>query len=228
MRLRRLLNDLQPGGQPRSEAGSGTERADGAGSGPALEIVVVDGGSGDDSVAVAREAGVIVLQRCRGRGLQLDEGVRAASGSWLWFLHADSGISAEVLDEVGRLSEHKPSWGRFDVRIANTPLLRLTAALMNRRSAITGICTGDQGIFVHRTLLDAVGGVPRQRLMEDIELSRRLRRFGRPLRVRAPIRASARRWRTHGAVRTMLLMWWLRIRYLCGADPDALDRRYYG
>ena len=207
---------------------SGAERTGGARRRPAAEVIVVDGGSRDDSVAVARSAGVLVLERCRGRGRQLDDGARAASGAWLWFLHADSGISAEVLDEIGRLHGRAPGWGRFDVRLANTPLLRLTATLMNLRSAITGICTGDQGIFVHRALLDAIGGVPRQGLMEDIELSKRLRRLGRPLRIRTPIQASARRWRTRGVFRTMMLMWWLRLRYHCGARADELDRRYYG
>ena len=179
-------------------------------------------------MAVARGAGVAVLERCRGRGLQLDEGARAASGTWLWFLHADSGISPEVLDEIDGLSGRAPCWGRFDVRLAQTPLLSLTAMAMNWRSAVTGICTGDQGIFVHRALLDNVGGVPRQRLMEDIELSKRLRRLGRPLRIRTPMQASARRWHSRGVLKTIILMWWLRIRYLCGARPEELDRKYYG
>ena len=169
-----------------------------------------------------------MLERCRGRGLQLDEGARAASGRWLWFLHADTGITREALQEIAGLAGHSPCWGRFDVRLANTPVLNLTATAMNWRSAVTGICTGDQGIFVHRSLLEAIGGVPRQPLMEDIELSRRLRRIGRPLRLCTPLRASARRWHAHGAFRTMMLMWWLRARYLCGASPEELDRRYYG
>ncbi len=227
-RLRDLLAGLQTGRQSRGDAGSGAQGPSGARTEPEFDIVVVDGGSRDDSVAVARAAGVRVLQCSRGRGQQLDAGARVASGSWLWFLHADSGISPAVLSEVAMLSDREPCWGRFDVRLAETPWLRLIAAAMNRRSAITGICTGDQGIFVHRALLDAVGGVPRQRLMEDIELSRRLRRIGRPLRIRTPIRASARRWQKNGVLQTMLLMWWLRFRYFCGADVDVLDRRYRG
>lgn len=227
-RLERLLRDL---GRHRP-AQVGTEPAvgcpDGAGTRRAPEIIVVDGGSRDDSVGVAERAGARVLLRRRGRGLQLDEGAQAASGQWLWFLHADSGISPEALDEIEALRGRAPCWGRFDVRLTGAPLLSLTATLMNWRSAISGICTGDQGMFVHRALLDAIGGVPRQPLLEDIELSKRLRRFGRPLRIRTPIRTSARRWRTHGVLKTMVLMWWLRIRYFCGAAPDRLDRQYYG
>lgn len=192
------------------------------------EIVVVDGGSSDASVAVAERAGVRVLRHCRGRGHQLDAGARAATGSWLWFLHADSGISREVLAEVGRLSDQAPGWGRFDVRLPEPRLLRLVALAMNWRSAITGICTGDQGVFVHRSLLEAVGGVPRQPLMEDIELSKRLKRLARPIRNRAVIRVSTRRWQAQGVLNTILLMWWLRIRYLFGAAPERLARRYHG
>ena len=228
IQLQRLLRDLERYWPTGPEADSGPGCPGGAGTRPAPEIIVVDGGSRDDSVDVARGAGVRVLERRRGRGLQLDEGVRAASGRWLWFLHADSGISRDVLDEIGRLSERSPCWGRFDVRLANAPLLSLTARAMNWRSAITGICTGDQGIFVHRSLLEAVGGVPRQPLMEDIELSRKLRGLGWPVRIRTPLGASPRRWLSHGVVRTMTLMWWVRFHYFCGASPEDLDRRYYG
>ena len=222
------MGDLQRLRPARLKSEPEAARPNEARTGPAAEIIVVDGGSRDDSVAVAKGAGVRVLERRRGRGLQLDEGARAASCDWLWFLHADSGVSREVLDAMYRVTERRPAWGRFDVRLPGAPLLRLTARAMNRRSAITGICTGDQGMFVHRTLLDAVGGVPRQPLMEDIELSKRLRRIGRPQRIRTPIRASARRWRAQGVLRTMLRMWWFRFRYFCGAHPDDLDRKYHG
>ena len=226
-RLRRLLEDLERYWPARAAAESSARRA-GATLPAGPEIIVVDGGSRDDSVEVARRAGVRVLERRRGRGLQLHEGARAASRPWLWFLHADSGVSAQVLDEMDRLSKRAPCWGRFDVRLANTPLLKLIAAAMNWRSALTGICTGDQGIFVHRNLLEAAGGIPRQPLMEDVELSRRLRRHGRPLRLRGPIEACSRRWRTQGVLKTMILMWWLRLRYFCGARAEDLDRVYHG
>ncbi len=225
--LAMLLRDLRPDRLALARPVGATGNLDGAGVAPPLEIVVVDGGSEDASVAVAKRAGVRVLEHGRGRGAQLDAGARAASGAWLWFLHADSRISREVLAEIGRLSGRRV-WGRFDVKLSGRPLLPVIAMAMNWRSAATGICTGDQGIFVHRSLLDAVGGVPRQPLMEDIELSRRLKRLARPLRIRTPIQTSARRWQTRGVLKTMVLMWWLRIRYRFGAAPERLARRYYG
>lgn len=228
-----------------------------AGSG--LEIVVADGGSRDRGPALAARQGARVVSCQPGRGRQLDEGAKASEGVWLWFLHADSRVSSEVLDEIRAAACQGPGWGRFDVRLAapgldgargngagesvelpGTPeaaasvacspavraLLRLVAVLMNRRSLLTGICTGDQGMFVHRALLDAVGGMPRQPLMEDIELSRRLRRLARPRRLRGPLLASARRWLAEGPLRTVLSMWGFRLRYLLGASPERLARAY--
>ena len=226
--LRQLLGDLQPSRDGRNEGPPSTKPGDGSAGEFAPEIIVIDGGSRDDSAAVARQAGVLLLERGPSRGGQLDDGARAASGEWLWFLHADSRVSRDVLNEIRGLCEAPPAWGRFDVKLADTPLLRLVAWAMNWRSAITGICTGDQGLFVHRSLLDAVGGVPRQPLMEDIELSKRLKRLCRPVRIRAPIHTSARRWHSHGVLKTVLLMWWLRFRYLCSTAPDKLAQHYYG
>ena len=189
---------------------------------------MVDGGSRDDPFAVCRRFGVRCLASRRGRGGQLRGGVAAAGGDWLWLLHADAEVTADL---AGALSEatRTASWGRFDVRLSGaSPLLRTIAFLMNWRSGTTGICTGDQGIFVSRTLLDAVGGVPDQPLLEDIELSRRLRRRARPCRVRARLGSSGRRWEEAGAWKTIVFMWWLRWRYFLGARPADLYRRYYG
>ena len=119
------------------------------------------------------------------------------------------------------------AWGRFDVRIdARGALLAVVAALINLRSRWTGIATGDQAIFVARAAFDAAGGYPDQPLMEDIELSRRLRRIGRPAGLRARVLTSGRRWARHGAWRTIVLMWWLRLRYWLGTPPDVLARAY--
>ena len=224
--LAALLGDLRLADSVYAESAIGRGHAD---RGPgAPEIIVVDGGSRDSSFQVGERAGVRVLEHCRGRGLQLDAGARAASGAWLWFLHADCRISPEVIAEIGRLPARDPGWGRFDVRLAGVPLLRLTALTMNWRSACTGICTGDQGMFVHRRLLDTVGGVPRQPLMEDIELSRRLKRLARPLRIRTPIQVSTRRWQARGVLKTILFMWWLRLKYFLGAAPERLAPQDYG
>ncbi len=189
------------------------------------ELIVADGGS-TDLAALPQE---VHWLRCpeAGRGQQLASGVACATGQWLWLLHADSVLSASVLEQLFALEE--PAWGRFDVRLdSSSPLLNWVARFMNWRSSITGICTGDQGIFVHRSLLDQAGGIPAQPLMEDIELCRRLKRLQPLTRRSGPLLTSARRWEQAGAWRTIWFMWSLRLRYWLGATPQALAARYYG
>ena len=193
-----------------------------------LEVIVADGGSRDGSAAVAEEFGAAVVQSPRSRGGQLDDGVREAKGELVWMLHADARPAAVNIEEVIGLRMASPVWGRFDVHLDDSPPLRVVAAAMNLRSAVTGICTGDQGIFVHRHLLWAIGGVPRQPLMEDVELSKRLRRLIRPQRAATLLAASPRRWRSQGALSTVAAMWRLRLRYALGETPEALYRSYYG
>ena len=200
----------------------------GALAGADVEVLVVDGGSRDGSAEAAEQAGARVIQSAASRGLQLDKGYRAASGDWVWMLHADAVPSPANLAEAAGWQSMSPGWGAFGVRLDGGAPLPLVAWLMNRRSALTGICTGDQGLFAHRQLLDAIGGVPRQPLMEDIELCKRLRRLARPSRASSLLGASGRRWRRHGAARTIATMWWLRARYALGAAPDDLYRQYYG
>jgi len=193
-----------------------------------FEVIVVDGGSRDDSAQVGEQAGAQVVRSAANRGLQLDKGYRAATGDWIWMLHADAAPSLANLAEAAGWPSMAPGWGCFGVRLDGGTPLQLVAWMMNRRSALTGICTGDQGLFAHRKLLDAIGGVPRQPLMEDIELSKRLRRLTRPRRAHTLLSASGRRWRRHGAARTIATMWWLRARYALGASADNLYRHYYG
>lgn len=193
-----------------------------------LQIVVADGGSRDGSAAVAEEFGAAVVHGPPSRGGQLDDGVRAAKGELIWMLHADARPAAANVEEVVGLRMASPAWGRFDVHLDDSPPLRVVAAAMNLRSAATGICTGDQGVFVHRHLLWAVGGVPRQPLMEDVELSKRLRRLARPQRAATLLAASPRRWRSQGVPSTVAAMWRLRLRYALGEAPEALYRSYYG
>ena len=197
------------------------------------EVIVVDGGSQDDSPDVTHRDGVKVVTTLANRGLQLDEGARKTTGSWIWFLHADTLLDAQPLRYLHELRE--PGWGRFDIQIGSTSpstspssLLRLVAWFMNQRSRLTGISTGDQGIFVHRTLLLRIGGVPRQPLMEDIELSKRLRRLSPPLAPLISVMTSARRWERRGTMRSIVSMWHFRWRYWRGADPEVLAREYYG
>jgi rSAM/selenodomain-associated transferase 2 len=192
------------------------------------EVVLVDGGSSDDSVARGEPWVDRVLTAPRGRAAQMNAGAAQARGEILLFLHADSRLpdAADGLI-VDSLRRSRKSWGRFDVRIAGRhPLLRVVEAMMNARSRFTGIATGDQGMFVTRSLFDAAGGFPEIALMEDVEMSRRLKRYGKPLCVRHRITTSARRWERHGVLRTILLMWRLRFAYWLGADPNRLAASY--
>jgi rSAM/selenodomain-associated transferase 2 len=192
------------------------------------EVIVVDGGSSDGSVQLAAPLADRVLNAERGRAKQMNAGAQAACGDVLLFLHADSRLPEPaaqlVLEGMARTGR---AWGRFDVRIDGRHwLLRLVGALMNLRSRLTGVCTGDQAIFVSRDVFLRLGGFPPIALMEDIALSRELGRVSRPLCLRAPVRTSARRWERSGLVRTILLMWWLRLRYFFGASPSRLARIY--
>lgn len=193
---------------------------------PDIEVVVVDGGSEDGSMDVAASADV-VLTSSPGRGQQIRAGVDHARGDWLWLLHADSRVSRAVISALYACTA-QPGWGFCRVRLDGPGWsLRVVETAMNWRSGITGIATGDQGIFAHRRLLEAIGGVPSLPLMEDLECCRRLRRLGRPRRIETPLVTSARRWQRDGTVPTVLLMWWLRLRYWAGADAVDLARRYY-
>jgi rSAM/selenodomain-associated transferase 2 len=192
-----------------------------------VEILVIDGGSADASRDVARSAGVDdLLEGARGRGAQLALGAERARGTWLWMLHADSEPEPACLAHLLERDD-RPGWGRFAVRLSGSALLPVVAWSMNVRSCLTGICTGDQGIFVHRQWLGFIGGMPSQPLMEDIELSRRLKRLARPVCRTESIRTSSRRWLKRGVGRTILGMWWFRLRYWAGADPQRLAREYY-
>jgi rSAM/selenodomain-associated transferase 2 len=196
-----------------------------------VEVIVVDGGSHDATVQRARLRTDHVLSAPPGRALQMNAGAAKASGDVLLFLHADTRLPREaerlVLDGLARSGR---GWGRFDVTIEGRhPMLPLVALMMNLRSRITGIATGDQAIFVKRDVFHAAGGFPDIPLMEDIALSKKLKRLSRPLCLRERAVTSGRRWETHGVFRTILLMWRLRIAYFFGADPAALARRYrYG
>lgn len=191
------------------------------------ELIVVDGGSRDGTASLPRPFADQVLITSRGRAAQMNAGAAAAHGDVLLFLHMDTRLpdGAQLLVRDG-LARSGRIWGRFDVRFDQTGLLSLIAFMMNLRSRLTGIATGDQAIFVTRKAFDAVGGFPPIALMEDIALSARLKHIGRPLCLRARVITSERRWRMHGIFRTVVLMWRLRLAYFLGADPAQLARRY--
>lgn len=192
-----------------------------------VELLLVDGGSTDDTVALARAAGVHVLCAERGRARQMNAGAAQARGEILLFLHADTWLPAGALAAVVARLDGRHCWGRFDVRIAGRPrMLRVIAWLMNLRSRLSGIATGDQAIFVTREAFERVGGFPDQPLMEDIEISRRLLRLGAPACLRLKVVTSGRRWEARGTWRTMLLMWQLRWAYWRGVPASELAGRY--
>lgn len=193
-------------------------------------VVVADGGSTDDTLVQARRFdSVEVIQAPRGRAAQMNAGAQAATGDGvLLFLHADTTLPPEADRLIAQaLAGRRHVWGRFDVRIAGRPwMLRVVAVFMNARSRWSGIATGDQALFMTRAAFDAVGGFPEQPLMEDIEMSRRLKALSPPACLRARVTTSGRRWENRGVWRTIALMWRLRWAYWRGASPQALARRY--
>jgi rSAM/selenodomain-associated transferase 2 len=191
-----------------------------------VEIVVADGGSSDQTVERARVLADRVIVAPRGRGAQMNAGAAVAAGTVLLFLHADTRLpeDADRLIVEG-LARSGRAWGRFDVRIAGShPLFPFISATMNLRSRLTDIATGDQAMFMSRDAFAA--GFPDIPLMEDIAMSKCLKRLGRPLCIAAPVVTSGRRWERHGVLRTILLMWQLRFAYFTGADPAQLARSY--
>ena len=192
------------------------------------EVIVVDGGSVDDTVIIAKSLADTVLQTTAGRSKQMNAGSDQAKGEVLWFLHADSELP-EQADEliITAVTTGTFTWGRFDVRLSGRKiLLRVVEKMMNLRSRLTGVATGDQGIFISRKLFDQVGGYPDQLLMEDIALCKELKKYQSPVSLRETMVTSSRRWEENGIIRTILLMWTLRAAYYFGVPADKLALRY--
>ena len=192
-----------------------------------VQLVVVDGGSRDGTLAIARAHADLALLAPRGRAAQMNAGAAACPAEVWLFLHADTALPDDADVLVRRATRHALAWGRFDVHIDSPRVaLRLAARMMNLRSRCTGIATGDQALFVRGELFRRVGGFPDLPLMEDIALSRALKRHARPVCLRQRVSTSARRWERHGVWRTIALMWRLRAAYFFGADPRQLAIRY--
>jgi rSAM/selenodomain-associated transferase 2 len=192
------------------------------------ELILVDGGSTDQERLAAAEPYVDrLLHTTAGRARQMNHGAGQASGDIYWFLHADSRVTDGMDRAILAALSCRPAWGRFDVRLSGShPLFRVIERMMNWRSRISAIATGDQGIFIHHQLFQKVGGFPQQPLMEDIEISRRLKRITSPVCLAGPLITSSRRWETDGILRTILLMWMLRFAYWAGVKPEYLVRLY--
>ena len=190
------------------------------------EVIAVDGGSRDGTAERAAPLADRVLTAPRGRAAQMNAGAAVARGDVLLFLHADTRLPENADISIrDALAQSPRVWGRFDVRFAGNAL-RLVAATMNLRSRLTGIATGDQAMFVTRDAFAHAGGFRDIALMEDVALSARLKRLSRPLCLTARVTTSPRRWQAHGTLRTVLLMWRLRLAFFLGADPQRLARAY--
>jgi rSAM/selenodomain-associated transferase 2 len=193
-------------------------------------MILVDGGSDDGTMqAAARFPDLRALTGPRGRARQMNTGAREARGDVILFLHADTRLPDGALEAVSAaLDDQRVIGGRFDVRFDSPRLVfRMIASFMNLRSRLSGLSTGDQAIFVRRSVFESIGGYPDIPLMEDIELCRRLKRHGRLAAIRSRVTTSARKWEREGALRTMALMWALRFLYMVGVPPTRLHRWYY-
>jgi rSAM/selenodomain-associated transferase 2 len=193
------------------------------------EIILVDGGSEDGSADIVKRAGFTVERAARGRAGQMNAGAVRATGTVLLFLHADTQLpdKADLLVKQALSNNSSSCWGRFDVCIAGRPvMLRVIGYMMNLRSRLTSIATGDQAIFVTQTAFTTAGCFPDQPLMEDVELSKHLRTISRPACIASCVVTSGRRWETHGVWRTIFLMWRLRWDYWRGVPASQLAKTY--
>ncbi len=196
------------------------------------EVIVVDGGSTDNSLKLAREAAahevidsVVVSEP--GRALQMNSGAAIATGGVYLFLHADTVLPENALQLISSFNHNKHYWGRFDIRLSSDRIIfRLIEHLVNLRSRLTSIATGDQAIFIEAELFKSIGGFPEIVLMEDIAISRLLKKQLIPVCLKTKVITSSRRWETNGVVATVLLMWKLRLYYFFGVSPEKLGQLY--
>ncbi|WP_163834433.1 TIGR04283 family arsenosugar biosynthesis glycosyltransferase [Spartinivicinus ruber] len=194
------------------------------------EVIIVDGESVDNTVLLAEPFVDQVLSTKPGRAKQMQLGADKATGDVLLFLHVDTQLPENAVQLIlqGFKQSHGCKWGRFDVVLSGKHwLLTLTAKLMTWRSRLTGIATGDQVIFVKRGCFDQVGGYQLMPLMEDIDLCKRLKKISKPLCITNPVVTSSRRWEQQGIIRTILLMWSLRLAFFLGVSPKRLVAIYY-
>lgn len=191
------------------------------------EIIVVDGGSLDNTKKLAQPLVDKLISSATGRANQMNTGAERAAGELLIFLHADTSLPQDALNQIAQAIKNNRQWGRFDVTLSGShPMLKMIAVFMNWRSRLTGIATGDQVIFVNKKLFESVGQYPVIPLMEDIALCKKLKKISSPICLKAKVISSGRQWEQFGVFETLLLMWSLRLRYFLGADPQTLAILY--
>ncbi|MEO1888438.1 MAG: TIGR04283 family arsenosugar biosynthesis glycosyltransferase [Cycloclasticus sp.] len=196
--------------------------------GKGVEIIVADGGSADATIQIAEQFNVRVIQANAGRANQLNKGAEAASGDVLLFLHADTLLPSDAYELLLEHRSNSAYWGRFDVTLDSQKwMFRMIEAMMNWRSRLTSIVTGDQAMFVSKGLFERVGGFPGISLMEDIAISKILKNISAPICFKQRVTTSSRRWLEQGVLKTVFLMWRLRWAYFFNVDPDALAKKYY-
>jgi len=196
-----------------------------------VRVIVVDGGSSDATATLAAGMADLVMASAKGRAIQMNAGASASTDDWLLFLHADSVLPPDADLHIATAIAGGKCWGRFDIRITGSHFMfAVISWFMNHRSRLTGIATGDQGLFMTRRTYEAVGGFPVQSLMEDVEMCKRLKgaRMAGPALLAERVTTSGRRWQQHGVWRTILLMWRLRFQYWRGTPAAELHAMYYG
>jgi len=191
------------------------------------ELIVVDGGSDDDTIMIAEEYVDDVVKTQQGRAIQMNTGAAMASTPLLWFLHADSRLPDNAINAIDQAIHQGYQWGHFDIKLSGKSIwLSIIVWMMNRRARWTGIATGDQALFVDKQLFEQLDGFADISLMEDIELCSRLKNLSKPYCIQAKLITSSRRWIRFGIVKTVLLMWWLRLQFYYGVSPKKLEYLY--
>ena len=193
------------------------------------EIIISDGGSTDNTTKLAASLADKIISSAKSRASQMNTGAKKASGDILWFLHADTFIP-ENSDIIIRnhLQNSNKVWGRFNIRLSGQHFLfRIIERMVNLRSKLTGIATGDQGIFIRQEYFKKLNGFSEIPLMEDIEISTRLKSFSSPICLTQKLITSSRRWEKHGILKTVFLMWQLRLAYFMGTSANKLARKYH-